>query len=85
MILLIHISIALASVAYATYAFFSPSKTKLRVSYGLVAATIITGTYLVAISPAHMIQACTSGLIYIGVVSVAIVSAQRKLADASID
>ncbi len=82
MIVLIHVLIALGSVAYATFAFFSPSKSKLRVSYGLVVATFATGFYLVVSNPAHMLQACATGLVYLGAVSVAIVSARHKLAAA---
>jgi hypothetical protein len=85
MIVLIHVLIALASMAYSTYVFFSPSQTKLRLSYGLVGATVASGTYLIVTNPAHMVQSCTTGLIYLGVVSVAIISARHKLAHETID
>jgi len=81
MVLLLHILIALSSIAAATVAFFYPSKNKLTISYALVAATIASGTYLVVINPAHLAQACTTGLIYLGAVSVAIASARHKLAE----
>jgi hypothetical protein len=81
MIILIHVSIALASIVCATAAFFFPSKPKLWASYSLVATTLASGFYLVVASPGHMVQACTTGLIYIGAVGVAIVSAQHKLAN----
>ena len=81
MALIIHILIALGSIAVATAAYFYPSQSKLSLSYGLVAATLASGSYLVLANPAHMVQACTTGLIYLGAVSVAIISAHRKLAD----
>jgi hypothetical protein len=80
MALLLHILIALSSIAFTTYVFFSPSKPKLNASYALVAATIASGTYLVFANPAHMLQSCVSGLIYLGIVTVGIVSARAKLA-----
>jgi len=80
MALLIHIVIALASVAYTTYVYMSPSSAKLKGSYALVAATLVTGFFLVASQPAHIREACTSGLMYIGVMSFGLVAAHRKLA-----
>jgi hypothetical protein len=82
MILLIsHIIIALSSVAYATYVFFRPSKSKFYVTYALVASTLISGTYLVITNrPVHLASSCISGLTYIGIVMVAIVPAHFKLA-----
>ncbi len=80
MVLLLHILIALASVAYATYVFFQPSKTRLHVSYALVATTLTSGFYLVVSHPAHLMQACLTGLMYLGVVAVFIASAHYQLA-----
>jgi hypothetical protein len=57
---------------------------KLRVAYGLVGATLASGFYLVWSEPAHMIEACTVGLFYIGVVSLGIVAARSKLAKLSL-
>jgi hypothetical protein len=70
MILLLHIIIALSSLVYTGYIFISPSKRGLYVSYALTALTIVTGSYLVVSKPAHMLQACTTGLIYLGVMLV---------------
>lgn len=78
--LLVHISIALSSLVLTTILVFSPSKAKLHASYALTAATLITGTYLVVSSGSHMLQACTTGLLYLGLTSLGIVAARRKLA-----
>ena len=80
MVLLLHIVIALTSLVYTTYLYISPSKTKLRLSYILVASTVATGTYLTLINLSHLVSTCITGLIYLGIVSVAIVSARHKLA-----
>lgn len=80
MILLLHILVALSSLIFSTLLFFYPTKLKLRVSYSLVVLTLTSGVYLVINSHSNLVQSCVSGLIYIGVVSVAIVSARRKLA-----
>ncbi len=82
MIILIHILIALSSIVYTSYLFFFPSKSKLRISYALVALTLITGTYLVALNPSHFVSACRTGLLYLGVIFFGIFSVQRKLAEA---
>jgi hypothetical protein len=80
MIVLLHVLIALTSVGYSTYAFFSPGQTKLRISYSLVAATLASGTYLVVSTHAALLQSCVTGLLYTGSVSIALASARRKLA-----
>lgn len=83
MILPIHIAIALASVIYTGFVYFSPSRAKLRGSYVLVALTVASGTWLVVANPAHMVQSCVSGLVYLGVVFFGIALAKSKLAGIS--
>jgi hypothetical protein len=80
MILMLHIMIALASVAYTTYLFFRPSVSKVKISYGLVGLTVASGTYLVLTNSVHMLRTCTTGLLYIAGVSLALVAVHRKLA-----
>lgn len=79
MVLILHIIIALTSVAYTTYLLFRPSDKKLNISYTLVALTILSGTYLVFLHPSIMAHACTSGLLYCAVVLAMIAAARRKL------
>lgn len=79
MLLIFHVLIALLSLVYTTYLLFYPSRTKLRLSYGLVALTLGSGTYLVLSSHARILQACQSGLIYIAAISLLIVAAQHRL------
>jgi len=80
MVLLLHLLVALSSVAYTTYILVAPSRTRLHISSALVAATLASGVYLVISSHAPILQSCISGLFYIGFVSVGLISARRKLA-----
>jgi len=77
--LIIHISIALASVAYTTYLLVAPAESRFRIAYVLIGLTILTGTYLVLALPAHLTEVCITGLTYIGLVSVGIVAARLRL------
>ena len=83
MILLLHIIIALSSIGFSTYVIFSPSRSKLWVGYGLTTATIVSGTYLVISTHAQMLQACMTGLAYLGFVSLELAIAHRRLAKAT--
>lgn len=78
MLLITHIIIALGSLAATTFAYFSPSNVALRVSYALIASTLLSGTYLAVTSPAHMVQVCISGLTYVAVATVGVIAARRK-------
>jgi hypothetical protein len=80
MALLIHISIALASVGCATFAFFSPTQQRLIASYALIAATIASGTYLVFATSVSILHTCMSGLTYTAIVTTMVLATQRKLA-----
>lgn len=79
MILLIHIIIALASVAWASVTFFKPTHKKFITSYALILATIGSGTALIIVDSSAMLHACVSGLIYVTVISIVTVAAQTKL------
>lgn len=85
MILTAHIVIAIASLILAVYALFAPTRRKLTVSYVLIALTVISGTYMIVVAPAHMMQACVSGLVYLSAVFVLIASARRKLVAVAVD
>jgi hypothetical protein len=80
MLVLIHVLIALNSIIFSTYTFFMPSKLKIHTAQTSIAATLGTGTYLVVSTHSNMLSACTSGLIYLAIVSFAIAGASRKLA-----
>ncbi len=85
MVLLIHIAIAISSIIYTSYTYLNPSSSKLRLSYLFAALTLISGTYLIIIKPAHMVQSCMVGVMYLGFVSLAIMAAKKKLAKITTD
>jgi hypothetical protein len=80
MVLLTHIIIALSSVIFASYVMMRPSQAKFYASYGLVAATLVSGTVLTVQNSSHLLQACASGLVYVSVVTALTVLAQKKFA-----
>jgi hypothetical protein len=80
MALIIHIIIALTSIAFTTLLFALPSQAKFRANYGLIALTLISGTYLVVSTNAPMLKSCMSGLLYIGVVTLGTIAARYKYA-----
>lgn len=80
MLVLIHVIIAVSSLVAISVAFVRLSTTLLRVSYGLMTATLASGTYLVIVMPAHMVEACITGLVYTGLALGGIVAVRVKLA-----
>jgi hypothetical protein len=78
MFVVLHVTIALSSMGYATYMLFSPSTSKFYVSYGLVALTLISGTYLIISTHSRLLPACISGLVYLGIMFVGIVAAHIR-------
>lgn len=83
MILVTHIIIALSSVGYTTLLLLRPTQAKLYISYALVAATLASGIYLTIINPASMLRTCTTGLIYVVIVTAGIAIARKRLLQAA--
>lgn len=79
MFLLLHIIIAISSLLFATYLVLAPSRAKLRVSGGLTAATVVSGTWLVLLTGTHLLRTCVTGLLYTGVMFYALAVARNKL------
>jgi hypothetical protein len=65
--LLVHITIAILSLVWATITVFKPSVAKLRISYGMTAGVVVTGALLVVANHTVIVQACTSGLTYLAI------------------
>lgn len=80
MLLLSHIIIALAGMAIVAIAYIAPTKTRLTTSYIFAGMTFITGTILTVANPSHLASACITGLIYFGIVGVAIAATRARLA-----
>lgn len=82
MVLILHILIAVSSIGYTGFVFLRPSKQKLKISYLWIGATIITGSYLVVVTPSHLASACVTGLVYLGFVLSGILATHIKLSRA---
>lgn len=80
MALIIHIIIALTSIAFTTLLFALPSRTKFRANYALIALTLTTGTYLVVSANAPILKSCMSGLVYVSLVTLGTIAARYKYA-----
>lgn len=79
--LILHIIIALTSLAQTSYMLVAPNKTGLRVSYALMGLTLASGTYLILSTGTHMLEACLMGILYTGFVAYGIVRTQRVIAN----
>lgn len=71
---------ALFSMAFATYLYFFPSRAKIHMTYGLMALTLGSGTYLLLSLKTHVLQGCVMGLAYTFGAAAAVVLANKKLA-----
>lgn len=67
-------------MALSTYSFFFPSTNRIRLSYGLVLATIASGTAIIVRDHLSILSVCLSGLLYVGFTVSWLTAAQRKLA-----
>lgn len=81
MIVLLHVLIAFSSIAFTTYLYFRPSRRGFYAAYGLVATTLASGTYLVLSTHSPLLSACTSGLLYLGVVGTELAIVRHKFQD----
>lgn len=79
MIILLHVLIALSSIALASYTFFKPSTKKLFISYGLMIATVASGTYLLIALQADILKTCLSGLFYLTVTLIVTIATHIKV------
>lgn len=79
MIILTHVIIALLSLIFASLSVIRPTRRILGVNYAFIAGTVVSGTYLVIVMPAHLVSACVSGLTYIAIATVLTIVAQVRL------
>lgn len=64
----------------SSFSFIAPSLPRIRLSYGLVLATIASGTAIVIRDHSSILSVCLSGLLYVGFTVSGLIAAQRKLA-----
>jgi hypothetical protein len=80
MVVFLHVIIALGSLGLVTYSYFKPSKNSFVTGYISIAATILSGVYLVWSEPTRMLHTCIVGLVYVAIVSLAVVAARARFA-----
>lgn len=79
MVILIHVIIALASIALASFTYFKPSIKRLVASYGLIIATAASGTYLIVAAQGSILKSCLTGLLYLTVVSIVTIATHIRI------
>jgi hypothetical protein len=80
MILIFHIFVAISSLIWTGYVYYSPSKLKLNTAYVLTALMLISGFSLILTKPGQMTQTCLEGLTFLALVGYGLVKAKNKLA-----
>lgn len=83
MFLVFHIFIAVVSLAFSSYMYLHPAKSKLRITYIFVVFTILSGIFLLLNQPSALMQTCMSGALYLGIVILCTSTARNKLAQAN--
>ena len=81
MALILHIIAGLGSLGAATYLYFAPSKLRFYTTYALTGLMLASGFYLVATTNASLVRACVTGLFFLGVVSVLVIAAHKKVTE----
>ncbi len=76
MLLISHIIIALASLGFTSYLFISPSVSRFKYAYALIGSTLVSGTILVVTAHSNLLSACTTGIAYLGIVTLGIAAAK---------
>lgn len=80
MLLLLHITLALAALGISTLALFSPSSRKLNLTYILTLLTLLSAGGLVVINHASIGRTCVTAFVYLAIVGVNAYFVKRKLA-----
>lgn len=83
MIVLLHVLIALSSVAIASFTYFKPTTRRLAVSYGFIIATVGSGTFLILSSSSNILKSCLVGLLYVTAVSVVTIATHIRVRKAA--
>lgn len=79
MLLLLHILVAMLSLLFIGSGVLMPTKLRLKLSYILVGLTLLSGTVLTFSRLSHLASICVTGLVYIGVASIGLVIARKRL------
>lgn len=80
MLLMFHVLVAIGGLVITTIAWLRPKQQMISLCFGLLAATLASGTVLVVKLRAPLLSACLSGLLYTGFILIGISLARRRLA-----
>lgn len=80
MLLIVHILLALASIAFSTFTLVTPSTKKINITYVLTLGMLVSAGLLVVVNHAPLGHTCLTGLAYLGLVAVNIFFSKRRLA-----
>lgn len=76
-ILMLHITFGLASIALGVLALAKINSSLLKVQIGSFAGTIITGVGLVVVNPASLMHLCVSGAVF-SAISIGLIALTRR-------
>jgi hypothetical protein len=79
MILILHITVALASLVTTGLSAIFPSRKRLHISYGLIGLTLASGTVLVLTTHVAILHTCETGLVFLAVSLFGISVTSRRL------
>lgn len=86
MLIITHIIVALASLTFSLWLLAKPHQSLVKLNYGLIAATLISGSALVLVHPVGILHTCLVGLVYVGLaVGMTLVGKQRLATATSIN
>jgi hypothetical protein len=85
LIVLIHVTVAIASLITTTLSAIVPSSFKLKLSYCLISLTFASGTLLVVVMHQPVLKSCMAGLAYLAAALVGVVVGRRRLASEKIN
>lgn len=77
--LIVHVIVALFSLAYVSFRCFRPTETGLKHSYILIVGTLLSGVGLTLLGDVNMLRACMSGMFYLCFVSFGILAAKHQI------
>lgn len=79
MMIMLHVAIALASLAVSITGLATASRRLVIYSYGSIVATVVTGCVLLVAEPSQLLRVCVSGLTYVAFATSVTYLAQRRI------
>lgn len=77
--IMLHVTIAIASLIVSIIGVTRPLRQLVRISYVLIAGTVMSGVALVAVDHTQMLHVCISGFSYLVLASILTVVTHRRI------